>query len=137
MPGRDMGLEVWKKGCIFDKRNLNLIEMQSISLRVKKILFTVLWVLQAAACFRIPAFGELPYVLAGFILLLLVLLWSFPGNVALRRIIIDGFILLSLAFLAMFILLALFFGDQDNLLCFVLLGVDILIILASCWLIKP
>ena len=132
-----MGLEVWKKGCIFDKRNMNLIEVQSISPRTKKILFTVLWVLQAAACFGIPAFGELPYVLAGSILLMLVLLWVFPGNVALRRIIIDVFILLSLAFLAMFILLALFFGNHHNLLCFVLLAVDILIILASCWLIKP
>ena len=111
--------------------------MLSISLRVKKILFTVLWVLQAVGCFRIPGFGELPYVLAGFILLLLVLLWSFPGNVALRRKIIGGFVILSLAFLAMFILLALFFGNHHNLLCFVLLGVDILTILASCWLIKP
>ena len=110
--------------------------MQSISLRVKKILFTVLWVLQAAACFRIPAFGELPYVLAGFILLMLVLLWVFPGNIALRRIIIDVFILLSLAFLAMFILLALFFGKHHEFF-FALLGVDILIILASCLLIKP
>ena len=137
MPGRDLGLEEWKKGCIFDKRNMNLIEVQSISPRTKKILFTVLWVLQAVVCFRIPAFGDLPYVLAGFIVLLLVLLWVFPGNVALRRIIIDVFILLSLAFLAMFILLALFFGNHHNLLCFVLLGVDILIILASCRLIKP
>ena len=110
--------------------------MQSLSPKAKKILFTVLWVLQAAACFGIPAFGELPYVLAVFILLLLVLLWSFPGNVALRRKIIGGFIILSLAFLAMFILLALFFGKHHEL-CFVLLGVDILIILASCWLIKP
>ena len=112
------------------------IEMLSISPRVKKILFTVLWVLQAAACFGIPAFGKLPYVLAGFILLLLVLLWSFPGNVALRRKIIGGFIMLSLALLAMFILLALFFGKHHEL-CFVLLAFDILIILASCWLIKP
>jgi hypothetical protein len=54
----------------------------------------------------------------------------------LRRIIIDGFILLSLAFLAMFILLFLFFGKHHELF-FALLGVDILIILASCWLIKP
>ena len=110
--------------------------MLSISPRVKKILFTVLWVLQAAACFGIPAFGKLPYVLAGFIVLLLVLLWVFPGHVALRKIIIDVFILLSLAFLAMFILLALFFGKHHELF-FALLGVDILIILASCLLIKP
>ena len=126
-----------RKGVSLIRETSHRIEMLSISPRVKKILFTVLWVLQAAACFGIPAFGKLPYVLAGFILLLLVLLWVFPGNVALRRIIIDVFILLSLAFLAMFILLALFFGNHHNLLCFALLGVDILIILASCWLIKP
>ena len=110
--------------------------MLSIRPRVKKILFTVLWVLQAVGCFGIPGFGELPYVLAGVIVLLLVLLWLYPGNVTLRRIIIGGFIILSLALLAMIILLALFFGKHHELF-FALLGVDILIILASCWLIKP
>ena len=134
-----VGIWVWRcgrKGVTLIRETSHRIEMLSISPRVKKILFTVLWVLQAVVCFRIPAFGKLPYVLAGFIVLLLVLLWVFPGHVALRRIIIDVFILLSLAFLAMFILLALFFGKHHELF-FALLGVDILIILASCWLIKP
>ena len=110
--------------------------MLVFSPKAKRILFTLLWVLQAASCFGIGGWGILPFVLAGFILLLLVLLWLFPRNVVLRRVVFGGFILLSLAFLLMFIAWAVFFGGGNPLYC-VLFACGLLILLASCWLIKP
>lgn len=110
--------------------------MLPFSPRVKLKLFTVLWVLQAASCIGIGGFDILPSVLAGFILLLLVLLWLFPGNVVLRRVVFGGFILLSIAFLLMFVAWAVFFGADYPLYC-VLFTCGLLILLASCWLVKP
>lgn len=110
--------------------------MLSFSTRAKQILFTILWVLQAASCFGIGGWGILPFVLAGFILLLLVLLWLFPRNDVLRRVVFGGFLLLSLAFLLMFVAWAVFFGGDNPLYC-VVFACGLLILLASCWLINP
>ena len=110
--------------------------MKPLSPRIKEVLFTLLWVIQAASCFGIGGFSELPLVLAGFIVVLLLLLWLFPKSVVLKRYIFGGFILLSISFLFMAITWALFFGKNYPLQC-VLFAVGLCVLFASCWLIKP
>ena len=110
--------------------------MKPLSPRIKEVLFTLLWVIQAASCFGIGGFSELPLVLAGFIVVLLLLLWLFPKSVVLKRYIFGGFILLSLAFLFMAVIWGLFFGKNYPLMC-IKLAVGLCVLFASCWLIKP
>jgi hypothetical protein len=51
-------------------------------------------------------------------------------------VVFGGFILLSLAFLLMFVAWAVFFGGDNPLYC-VVFACGLLILLASCWLINP
>lgn len=110
--------------------------MSSISPRTKKILFTLLWVLMAASCFGISGWGIPPYILAGLILVFLALLWLFPSNAVLKKVVFFGFIQLSFAILFLFIAWAYFFGKNYPLYS-ALFAAGLVALFASCWLVKP
>lgn len=103
---------------------------------IKRTLFSVLWIGTAVALVGVGGFDSFPLLLAGIIPVLLLLLWLFPKNDIINKVVFYCFILISLSILLMVILWALFFG-RLYITYVVLYSLTALLLCASCWLIKP